>query len=35
MMWNWKLIYESETFNLFCDIDNVVGSEEIGEGIFP
>ena len=35
MMWNWKLIYESETFNLFCDIDNVVGSEEIDEGIFP
>jgi hypothetical protein len=33
-MWNWKLIYENETFNLFCDIDNVVGSEEIDEGIF-
>ena len=34
MMWSWKLIYEDETFNLFCDIDNVVGSEELDEGIF-
>jgi hypothetical protein len=34
MMWTWKLIYEDETFNLYCDIDNVVGSEEIDEGIF-
>ena len=34
MMWSWKLIYEDETFNLFCDIDSVVGSEEIEEGIF-
>ncbi len=33
-MWSWKLIYEDETFNLFCDIDSVVGSEEIEEGIF-
>lgn len=29
MMWSWKLIYEDDTFNLFCDIDNVIGSEEI------
>ena len=28
-MWSWKLIYEDETFNLFCDIDSLVGSEEI------
>ncbi|HQP56458.1 MAG TPA: hypothetical protein PLN83_10135 [Syntrophorhabdus sp.] len=35
MMWSWKLIYEDETFNLFCDIDNVAGSEEFDNGIFP
>lgn len=34
MMWSWKYIYEDETFNLFCDIDNVVGCEELEEGIF-
>ena len=34
MMWSWKLIYEDETFNLYCDIDNVVGSEELDEGMF-
>lgn len=34
MMWSWKLIYEDETFNLFCDTDNVVGSEELDEGMF-
>ena len=34
-MWSWKLIYEDETFNLFCDIENVVGSEELDYGIFP
>lgn len=34
MMWSWKLIYEDETFNLFCDIDNAVGSEELDQGIF-
>ena len=34
-MWNWKFIYENETFNLFCDTDSVAGSEEIEEGIFP
>lgn|GEM_PF-312255 len=33
-MWSWKLIYEDETFNLFCDIDNVIGSEEIDEDTF-
>jgi hypothetical protein len=34
MMWSWKLIYEDTSFNLFCDVDNVVGSEEFDEGIF-
>jgi hypothetical protein len=34
MMWSWKLVYEDETFNLYCDIDNVVGSEELDEGMF-
>jgi hypothetical protein len=34
MMWSWKLIYEDEIFNLYCDIDNVVGSEELDEGMF-
>ena len=33
-MWSWKLIYEDETFNLFCDTDNVVGLEELEEGMF-
>jgi hypothetical protein len=34
MMWSWKLIYEDKTFNFFCDIDNVVGCEELNEGFF-
>jgi hypothetical protein len=34
-MWNWKLIYENETFNLFCDTESVAGSEENEEGMFP
>lgn len=34
MMWSWKLIYEDDTFNLFCDTDNAVGSEELDEGMF-
>lgn len=34
-MWNWKLIFENETFNLFCDTESVAGSEENEEGMFP
>lgn len=33
-MWSWKLIYEDETISLSCDIDNVVDSEELEEGLF-
>jgi hypothetical protein len=34
-MWNWKFMYENETFNLFCDTESAAGSEENEEGMFP
>jgi len=34
-MWNWKMIHDENDFIMYCDIENVAGSEEDEQGSFP
>lgn len=34
-MWNWKMIHDEDDFIMYCDIDNVTGSDEDEQGMFP
>jgi hypothetical protein len=33
-MWNWKTVYEDDTYTFFCDIDNIIDTAGDEEGYY-